>query len=161
MIVIVMGVSGCGKSTVARALAASLGWLFLDADDFHPESNVRKMASGVPLDDDDRRPWLASLRARLGEEHAAGRSVALACSALKDAYRRQLADGLPDVRVVHLDGTYDEVLTLMSRRQGHFMKPGMLASQFATLEPPADAIRIPVLLACEEQVRRIRLALGL
>ena len=161
MIVVVMGVSGCGKSTVARALADALGWTFFDADDFHPESNIQKMASGIPLDDADRKPWLERLRDALAVEHAAGRSAVLACSALKERYRDVLRSAAPEVRVVHLRGTYDEVMQLMSRRSGHFMKPGMLESQFAALEPPVDAVEIPVLLSAPAQVAAIREALSI
>lgn len=160
MIVVVMGVSGCGKSTVGRALAEALGWPFFDADDYHPASNVRKMSDGIPLDDEDRRPWLARLRELLAAEDAAGRSAVLACSALKQAYRDTLAAAARDVRWVHLHGTEDDVRTLMERRQGHFMKPGLLASQLAALEPPADALVLPVRLTPAEQVRRIRAHLG-
>lgn len=161
MIIVVMGVSGCGKSTVGRALAESLGWRFIDADDHHPEANIRKMAHGIPLDDDDRRPWLEALRSILAAEHAAGRSAVLACSALKEAYRVVLKSAAPEVAFVHLRGTYDEVLALMKRRTGHFMKPDMLASQFATLEPPRDAVDIPVLLTPAEQVVLVKSHLGL
>ncbi len=160
MIIIVMGVSGCGKSTVGRALAASLGCTFLDADDYHPASNIEKMSNGIPLNDADRQPWLEKLRDLLAAEHQAGRSAVLACSALKEAYRRILRSGATGVRFVYLRGTQDEVQVLMSRRTGHFMKPAMLASQFATLEEPADALVVPVLLPCDEQVARIRQALS-
>lgn len=156
MMLVVMGVSGCGKSTVAEALADRIGGVFVDADAYHPESNIRKMSRGIPLDDDDRRPWLDALNRRLRDESAQGRSVVLACSALKERYRDVLRAGLPELRFVYLEGTHDEVMVLLRRRKGHFMKPGMLASQFAALEPPTDAIRIPVLLPCEEQVRRIQ-----
>lgn len=160
MIVVVMGVSGCGKSTVGRALAEAKGWRFIDADDFHPAENIRKMSNGIPLNDDDRRPWLLRLHEVLAVAEAEGQSLVLACSALKHAYRQILTDGLSDVRFVHLHGTPDEVMTLLSRRSGHFMKPGMLDSQFATLEVPEHALTIPVLLTCDEQVSRIRAALG-
>jgi gluconokinase len=159
MIVVVMGVSGCGKSTVARALADARGWRFFDADDYHPAANVEKMSRGIPLDDRDRQPWLEALRDLLAAQDAAGHSAVLACSALKAAYRATLASRVRAIRWVHLAGTYDEVRQLMSRRQGHFMKPGMLQSQFDALEAPADALTLPVLLPVEEQVRRIRAAL--
>ncbi len=161
MMIVVMGVSGCGKSTVAEALARRIGGVYLDADAHHPESNIRKMSNGIPLDDEDRRPWLEQLNQLLRDEAARGRPVVLACSALKEQYRDVLRAGLPELRFVHLHGTYDEVMVLLRRRKGHFMKPGMLASQFAALEPPADAIRIPVLLPCEEQVRQIEQQLAL
>lgn len=161
MIVVVMGVAGCGKSTVAEALARSLEWTYYDADAYHPESNVRKMASGIPLDDDDRRPWLESLRDLLACADAEGRSAVLACSALKQAYRELLASRCRSVRWVHLHGTFEEVLRLMSRRKGHFMKQGMLRSQFDALEAPTDALTLPVTLTVDEQVRRITSELGL
>ena len=160
MMIVVMGVSGCGKSTVGQALARSLNWPFFDADDFHPPANIQKMSSGIPLDDVDRQPWLERLRDLLAAEHQAGRSAVLACSALKERYRMVLRAGAPDVRFVHLEGTVEDIQMLMSRRSGHFMKPGMLASQFATLEEPRDALVIPVLLTPAEQVARIRTQLG-
>ncbi len=156
MMIVVMGVSGCGKSTVGQALARELGWPFFDADDFHPPANIQKMSSGIPLDDADRQPWLERLRDLLADEHRAGRSAVLACSALKERYRMVLRAGAPDVRFVHLEGTAEEIQLLMSRRSGHFMKPGMLASQFAALEPPREALSIPVILSCADQVKMIR-----
>lgn len=160
MMVVVMGVSGCGKSTVGRALAEALGWPFFDADDFHPAANIQKMSAGIPLTDADRGPWLDRLHDLLAAESTAGRSAVLACSALKEAYRTRLRQGADDVRFVHLRGTPDEIRQLMERRSGHFMKPGMLASQFATLEEPRDALVVPVLLTPAEQVARIRAQLG-
>ncbi len=151
-----MGVSGCGKSSVGRALAEALGWPFFDADDFHPESNIRKMAGGTPLTDEDRMPWLERLRDLLAEQQAQGRSAVLACSALRQSYRDILAARVTDVHWVHLRGTLEEVRHLMEKRSGHFMKTGMLQSQFQTLEPPADAIDLPVTLTVAEQVRLIR-----
>lgn len=156
MMIVVMGVSGCGKSTVGQALARELGWPFFDADDFHPPANIQKMSSGIPLDDADRQPWLERLRDLLADEQRAGRSAVLACSALKERYRMVLRAGAPDVRFVHLEGTAEEIQLLMSRRSGHFMKPGMLASQFAALEPPREALSIPVILSCADQVKMIR-----
>lgn len=156
MIAVIMGVSGCGKTTVGRALAAECGWEFLDADDFHPASNVEKMAKGVPLTDEDRRPWLESLRDRLQESDRARRSVVLACSALKQAYRDLLASGVGDIRWIHLKGTPDQVRALMARRKGHFMNPALLDSQFAALQEPGDAITVDVTLDVASQVRSIR-----
>lgn len=150
-----MGVSGCGKSSVGRALAEALGWRFFDADDFHPESNIRKMAGGTPLTDEDRMPWLERLRDLLAEQQAQGHSAVLACSALRQSYRDILAARVTDVHWVHLLGTLEEVRHLMEKRSGHFMKTGMLQSQFQTLEPPADAIDLPVTLPVAEQVRLI------
>lgn len=160
MNIVVMGVSGCGKSTVARALADALGWTFIDADHHHPEANIRKMAGGTPLTDADRLPWLERLRDLLADAESQGHSVVLACSALKQDYRTLLASRVRDVRWIHLHGSYEEIMQLMARRQGHFMKPDMLRSQFETLEMPSAAITVPVLLPVDEQVRRIRDALG-
>ena len=151
-----MGVSGCGKSSVGRALAEALGWPFFDADDFHPESNIRKMAGGTPLTDEDRMPWLERLRDLLAEQQARGHSAVLACSALRQSYRDILAARVTDVHWVHLHGTLEEVRRLMERRSGHFMKTGMLQSQFQTLELPANAIELPVTLTVAAQVRLIR-----
>jgi len=134
--VVVMGVSGCGKSTVARALAQQVGAEFLDADDFHPPANVAKMARGTGLTDADRWPWLQVLADQLRTRQTAGQPVVLACSALREAYRDMLRVG-PGVRFLYLRGTPEVITARMEARQGHFMKAGMLESQFATLEEPA------------------------
>lgn len=136
---LVMGVSGCGKSTVASALAARLGWVFHDADDFHPEENVRKMRAGIPLTDADRGPWLDRLHRLLADSLAAGAHPVLACSALKESYRTRLLEGGLPVAIVYLKGSYDEILARMSSREGHFMPPALLRSQFDALEEPGDA----------------------
>lgn len=133
---VVMGVSGCGKSTVGRALAARLNCPFYDGDDFHPPENLTKMASGVPLDDTDRAPWLARLAALLREHDARGETAVLACSALKKAYRDQLRIG-EQVQFIYLEGSFDLIWQRMSVRADHYMQPAMLQSQFAALEPPA------------------------
>lgn len=151
MIVVVMGVTGCGKSTVGAALAARLGWPFLDADDFHPEANVAKMASGVPLDDGDRWPWLDRIADELRRIEAADGSAVLACSALKEAYRERLAAG-GDVRFVHLTGDPDTIAGRLAVRKHRYMPASLLASQYATLEPPRDAIEVDVALPVEAQV---------
>lgn len=133
-VIIVMGVAGSGKSTVGAWLAARLGGAFFDADDFHPPANVAKMAAGIPLDDADRAPWLARLRREVVDPPGGPR--VLACSALKRAYRRQLGAGTPGVALVYLQGSPALLGTRIAARSGHFMKPGMLASQLATLEEP-------------------------
>ncbi len=138
-----MGVSGCGKSTVGRLLAGQLGWPFFDADDYHPPENVAKMAAGRPLTDADRSPWLDTLHALLADHLRRGASLVLACSALKAAYRQRLADGL-DVRFVHLQGDFGLIYRRMQARRGHYMRPEMLRSQFADLEPPADALTLDI-----------------
>ena len=140
MIVVVMGVTGAGKTTVGRLLARELGGDFLDADDYHPAANVAKMRAGHPLTDDDRRPWLARLNEVLRERAARSAGVVLACSALKASYRDQLFAGLPDARLVFLRGTKAEIAARLEARRGHYMNPALLDSQFAALEEPVDAI---------------------
>ncbi len=139
MIVIVMGVSGSGKSTVGELLADRMGCGFSDADDFHPAAIVDKMRAGVPLTDDDRWPWLKALRLAIEGWEAAGESRVIACSALKDAYRDILAPR-DDVVFVYLKGDTETIAERLKARKGHYMNPGLLTSQFATLEEPADAI---------------------
>lgn len=139
MIVVVMGVSGCGKSTVGALLAQRLGVAFLDADEFHPPENVAKMASGVPLTDEDRKPWLEYLNAELKRS----KDAVLACSALKESYRRILAQGT-DCRFVHLRGSIELIRSRMTQRQHRYMPASLLESQFAALEPPAQAIEVDI-----------------
>lgn len=160
MIVVVMGVSGSGKSTVGQALARSLGWPFLDADDFHPPANVAKMAAGTPLDDDDRWPWLDRIADELRAILARGGHAILACSALKQAYRDRLARA-GDVRFVHLAGDRDTIAARLAARKHRYMPVTLLDSQFATLEPPVDAVDVDVRQPVDEQVTRIRAAFGL
>ena len=154
MIVVVMGVSGCGKSTVGEALAKTLRWRFLDADDFHPQASVDKMARGEPLTDDDRWPWLDRMAAELRSVLARGESAVLACSALKDAYRKRLA-GAGDVRFVHLHGDRDTIAARLASRQHRYMPATLLDSQFATLETPVDALALDVHDPVDAQVRAI------
>jgi len=151
----VMGVSGCGKSTVARALAGRLGWTFHDADDFHPQENVDKMRAGIPLNDSDRWPWLARLNRLLSDSIRSGSHPVLACSALRRVYREKLVEGGLPVTGIYLQGTYDEILARLAAREGHFMPPALLRSQFQTLEEPADAWTVPITLPVEEIVSRI------
>lgn len=141
---LVMGVSGCGKSTIASLLAASLNALFLDADDFHPEANKEKMASGNPLTDEDRWPWLVLLNQTLRTHHMAGQPVVLACSALRQTYRDILVRDLDEAVFIYLAGTKQEIQSRLEARSGHFMPPTLLDSQFATLEEPSNAIRVPI-----------------
>ncbi|GAB4262903.1 MAG: gluconokinase [Candidatus Promineifilaceae bacterium] len=139
---VVMGVSGCGKTTVGMALAEKLGCPFYDGDDFHPPENVAKMASGRPLNDADRFPWLARLHDLLAEHVARGETAVLACSALKKKYRDQLRVG-EQVQFIFLDGSFDLIWQRMKKRENHYMKADMLQSQFDTLEPPgAEEARI-------------------
>jgi gluconokinase len=134
---IVMGVSGSGKSTITAALADKMGWTYEDADRFHPASNVAKMSAGHPLTDEDRWPWLRSIADEIDRVAASGGHVVIACSALKRVYRDILVHGRDDVRIVYLDGSHELIASRMAARKNHFMPPGLLDSQFATLEPPA------------------------
>lgn len=155
MIVVVMGVSGCGKSTIGQLLADRLGCPFLDADELHPPGNVAKMAAGTPLTDADRQPWLELLNAKLrGQENAV-----LACSALKETYRRTLSKGLADCRFVHLRGSMELIGARMAKRQHRFMPASLLASQFATLEPPAEALAVDIAQPPAQCVEQITAAL--
>ncbi|HLU95663.1 MAG TPA: gluconokinase [Thermobifida alba] len=150
-----MGVSGSGKTTVARGVSRRLGIAFADADDFHPEANVAKMANGVPLTDADRLPWLRSLAAWIGEHEERGESSVLACSALRRSYRDILRGGAPGVFFVHLHGPAELIGERLRRRRDHFMPPGLLDSQFAALEPlgPDEAgVVLDVAAAPEELV---------
>ena len=133
---IVMGVSGSGKSTIAAALAQKLCWTFEDGDRFHPASNVAKMAAGHPLTDEDRWPWLRAIADEIERVCRAGSHVVIACSALKRAYRDVLVRGREDVRIVFLDGSETLIAERLARRKGHFMPANLLNSQFKTLEPP-------------------------
>lgn len=131
---VIMGVSGCGKSTVAHRLVERLGWAFAEGDDFHPPSSVAKMRSGHPLDDDDRWPWLRAIAGWIGEREAAGDSAVVTCSALKRGYRETLRDGHPSVLFVHVDVSTDVLRERLGGRQGHYMPASLLDSQLATLE---------------------------
>lgn len=135
MPIVVMGVSGCGKSTVAAALAAELRGVYLDADDFHPAANVAKMAAGVPLTDEDRMPWLAVVGQAMADAAARGDLVVVACSALRRAYRDVLRSAAPDTFFVQLDGSPELLAARITARAEHFMPPSLLASQLALLEP--------------------------
>lgn len=150
MQVVVMGVTGVGKTTVGRLIAQRMGACFVDADDFHPPANVAKMRAGIPLDDDDRQPWLAALNAHLKEAARRGEGVVLACSALKAAYRERLREGLPGLRFVHLVGARELIAERLGARSGHYMNPALLDSQFAALERPDDALSVDVGPAPEE-----------
>ena len=150
-----MGVSGSGKTTLGKALAQRLGWDFFDADDFHPPANIVKMAAGVPLSDSDRAPWLAALHEQLLSTLKSGRRPVLACSALKDKYRAQLLEGMDGIAIIYLKGSYDLIFSRMSIREGHYMKPEMLKSQFDTLEEPKDAVVLDVEMSLEEMIDTI------
>lgn len=161
MIVVLMGVSGSGKSTVGKKLAAALGWSFVEGDDFHPPANVAKLRAGEPLTDADRAPWLAALRGRMDDALARGEDVVLACSALKHAYQDYLERHDPaHIHFVYLHGSEELIRGRLAARKGHFMNPGLLHSQFETLEPPADAVRVEVSDPPDAVVARIRRALN-
>ena len=140
MIVIVMGVSGCGKTTIGQLLADRLGFPFLDADEFHPPANVAKMAAGTPLTDTDRQPWLEFLNGKL----RAQKNAVLACSALKESYRQILSKGLADCRFVHLRGSIELIRSRLAERKHRYMPASLLDSQFATLEAPVGALVVDV-----------------
>jgi gluconokinase len=137
-IVVVMGLSGVGKSTVANGIADALGWLLAEGDDFHPEGNRQKMAAGHPLTDEDRWPWLESIGAWMDERLAASQSAVVTCSALKRSYRDLLRAGRPGVRFCELDAPADLIADRLDHRTGHYMPPSLLQSQLATLEPLAN-----------------------
>ena len=159
MVVLLMGVSGVGKTTIGQVLAEELQWLFSDADDFHPAANVAKMHAGVPLDDADRAPWLQALHDAIVGWITAGQSVVLACSALKGAYRQHLIVG-PEVRLVFLNADFSLIAERLKARHGHYMNPDLLRSQFETLEVPQGTVSIDVSGTVPEIVAAIRSALG-
>jgi gluconokinase len=150
-----MGVSGSGKTTIGKALAQKLGWDFFDADDFHPAENIAKMGSGIPLSDSDRAPWLASLHDQLSSTLKSNRHPVLACSALKENYRAQLLNGIDGIEIIYLNGNYDLIWSRMSAREGHYMKPEMLRSQFAALEEPKNAFVLDVSASLENSIDKI------
>ena len=139
-ILIVMGVSGSGKTTLGHRLAERLGWPFQEGDDFHPAANVIKMSQGVPLTDEDRRPWLQALKQLIDNHIECGDSMVLTCSALKQAYRDTLKNGHDNVRFIYLQGSHDIILERVRHRHGHYMPVDLLQSQFDALEEPTDAI---------------------
>jgi len=151
MLIVIMGVSGSGKSTVGKSLADRLNWPFFDADDFHPQSNKDKMASGMPLTDQDRFPWLHLIVDRLSKEP----NSILACSALKSSYRSILNMASDEIKWAYLEGDYETIKKRMEERAGHFMKPDLLRSQFDTLEIPTDAIKVDVTLPVDHIVATI------
>jgi gluconokinase len=157
MVVVLMGVSGSGKTTVGKLLAEKLGWPFVEGDDYHPAANVEKMRAGIPLDDDDRRPWLAVLRERVDKACTTGENIVLACSALKHSYQDYLEQHDPAcVHYVYLHGPEELIRKRLAARKGHFMNPNLLHSQFETLEPPTVAIRVEVSGSPEQVAEEIR-----
>jgi gluconokinase len=153
-VIIVMGVSGSGKSTIGSLLAGRLAWEFEDGDWFHPAANVEKMHHGMPLTDEDRRPWLEAIAAFIDETRKAGRHAVLACSALKRRYRDIIVGRRPDVRLVYLKGSEPLIARRMATRHGHFMPPALLHSQFEALEEPR-ADEHPIAVSIEPRPREI------
>ena len=160
MVILLMGVSGSGKTSVGQLLASELGWEFADADDYHPAANVEKMRNGIPLTDADRAPWLETLRVLIAGWIAAKRNAVLACSALKRAYRESLRVA-PEVQVVYLKGTPELLRQRLHARVGHFMTERMLESQLAALEEPEDAVVVDVDRSPAEITAEILARLGL
>ncbi len=161
MVIVLMGVAGSGKTTVGQALAVALGWSFRDADEFHPAANVAKMSAGHPLTDADRAPWLAAIRAYIDACLARNDNAVVTCSALKEAYRAQLVADPARVKLVHLTGSPELLARRIAGRTDHFMKPGMLASQLAALEPPRDVLNVDIAGSPASIVAEIRRALSL
>ena len=158
-----MGPAGSGKTTVGELLANQLSWEFADGDDFHPPANIAKMSQGIPLTDEDRLPWLQSIRDAMQQWLAQGRNAVVACSALKRSYRDLLGidSNAKDIKLVYLEGSYDQLLERLHSRKGHYMKEQMLASQLADLEEPENALTIDVSKSAEEIVSEIRRLLRL
>jgi gluconokinase len=159
-VVVLMGVSGVGKTEVGTRLARALGGAFVEGDDYHPPANVAKMRSGTPLDDADRQPWLETLSREIGKWLDASRTVVLACSALKQRYRDILKAGRPGVRFVHLEGPEALIRSRLAKRRGHYMPASLLDSQFAALEEPKDAVTVGIEGTPEAIVAEIVAALG-
>jgi gluconokinase len=161
MVIVVMGAAGAGKTTLGRELARVLGWTFIEADDLHDSVAIDRMKRGIPLTDQDRWPWLARVRDAIASAHHAGHDVVAACSALKDEYRRVLGEGVGPIAFVYLDASAALLHERLAHRPGHFMPESLVESQLATLEPPADAVRVDAALPTAAQIAAVRTTLGL
>ncbi|MDC7233186.1 MAG: gluconokinase [Spirochaetales bacterium] len=156
MIAVIMGVSGCGKTTLGERCAGALGIKYYEADGFHPEVNIQKMSSGIPLNDEDRWPWLQLIRDEIISCQSQGRSAVFSCSALKESYRRFLSENLAEEIIwVYLKGSFDTIFSRLEARQGHYQKADMLKSQFADLEEPDYGIIIDIDTPLEEKVKNL------
>lgn len=159
MFILIMGVTGSGKTTIGKLLSAAIGWPFYDADDFHPLDNVRKMASGVPLTDEDRGPWLKQLHGLIAQHNEQGKNGVLACSALKQAYRTILSADV-DVTFVYLKADPELIRSRLDNRTGHYMSKHLIESQFDDLEEPSNGVIVDSALLPEQAVAVIRSQLG-
>ena len=160
-ILVVMGVASSGKTVTGKAIARRLHAPFLDGDDFHPAANKEKMSRGIPLDDYDRAPWLASIRAAMDDCLGSGQSAVFTCSGLKEKYRRVLMDGAPGVSLVYLACDFETSLARVGRRQNHYMKADMVKSQFEALEVPTDALTVDTKLPPDRILAEIRRSLSI
>jgi gluconokinase len=158
LVILIMGVEGSGKTTVGKLLAQDLGWTFVDADDFHSAANKEKMSRGVPLDDADRGPWLEAIHDFIAGQVEKGQNIVLACSALKQSYREQLGRAM-EMKIVYLKGSFELFYSRLQKRQAHFARESLLASQFASLEEPSEALTIDASPAETEIVQQIKSAL--
>lgn len=143
MVLVIMGVSGSGKTSVGKLLCEKLGWKYFEGDEYHPKENIEKMSQGFPLNDDDRKPWLLKLRSLIEESLMQEKNIILTCSGLKESYRKILKVN-NDVKFIYLKGSYELIESRMKLRKDHFMKPGMLSSQFEALQEPTDAMVINI-----------------